>query len=460
MTAKNSDGWPKILKWGGLSVKVYRIADGGSWDYCVSWYFGGIRRRKKFAREDKALAFAKDQLWFIGEGKMNVAANSVAGISDNDRATFTAAIKLLNPVGISLITAVTDYIAALHSLKPVGGGLTTAIADYVEAVKVMGERGTLTLAANDFVRRAAQVEKYNPTTEVVEELIAIMEEELKIKPKRRRDVQTMRSHLRQFAKATEIPIQEITLDTAVTWLQRSTVTDRSFNNKRTSLVRLGSFCKQKCYLPNDRPTPFELIRSKRNVGEHEVHALPPQNLRVLLDAALAAQNHEAALYFAIGFFTGMRTSELQRLQWEFFYTERDTIILPAKVTKNNRRRNVPIQPVLKAWLNLLAPTRKGKVFASDKTTIRCIDFARPLMPPKCGTGEEEPDADWWENCMRDSYASYRAIITYSVGRVALEIGNSEPMVKRCYFDVTADEKDAKTWFEIGPEGWVPSSPSA
>ena len=62
--------------------------------------------------------------------------------------------------------------------------------------------------------------------------------------------------------------------------------------------------------------------------------------------------------------------------------------------------------------------------------------------------------------MRDSYASYRAITTYSVGQVALEIGNSEPMVRRCYFDVTADERDAKLWFEIGPAGWVPPAPAA
>ena len=320
---------------------------------------------------------------------MSVAGKSVAGLSDSDRETFMAAVKLLKPVGIGLIAALTDYVAA---------------------AKVMGERGSLTLAANDYVKRAAQVEKYNPTSEVVEELLAIMEEELKIKPKRRRDVQTMRSHLRQFAKATKIPIQEITLDTAVSWLQHSTATDRSFNNKRTSLVRLGSFCKQKCYLPDDRPTPFELIRPKRDVGEHEVHALHPHALRVLLDAALAAQNHEAALYFAIGFFTGMRTSELQRLQWEFFYTDRATIILPAKVTKNNRKRKVPIQPVLRAWLDLLAPTRSGKVFASDKTTVRCIDFARPLMPAKRGTGQEEQESDWWENCMRDSCASYDSIM--------------------------------------------------
>ena len=129
-------------------------------------------RRKKFAHEDKALAFAKEQLWFIGEGKMSVDGKSVAGLSDSDRETFMDAVKLLKPVGIGLIAALTDYVAA---------------------AKVMGERGSLTLAANDYVKRAAQVEKYNPTSEVVEELLAIMEEELKIKPKRRRDVQTMRS---------------------------------------------------------------------------------------------------------------------------------------------------------------------------------------------------------------------------------------------------------------------------
>lgn len=125
------------------------------------------------------------------------------------------------------------------------------------------------------------------------------------------------------------------------------------------------------YLPNDRLTPFELIRPKRNVSEHEVNAIPPQTLRVLLDAAIAAKNHEAALYFSMGFFTGMRTSELQRLQWDHFFTERNIIILPAAVTKNNRTRQVPIHPVLKAWLDFLGThaQREGVFKQHDDSAV-------------------------------------------------------------------------------------------
>jgi len=428
--AIKSESWPKSFKRGGIVVKVYQRLDKDALEYMVTWYVGKTRRFKKFSNEDKAVCFAKDQVDLLCASKLGV-----AGMMDSDRETFLAISDLVEPLGVGLLAAMTDYVAA---------------------AKVMGAHGSLVTAAKEFVERATQVKITTPTQEVVEEFIAILEAELEIKPKRLRDVQTMRSHLRQFAKFAQKPIQEVTLDNALTWLRRSTVTDRSHNNKRTSLVRLGNFCKQKSYLPNDRPTPFDLIRRKRNVSEHEVFALPPQSLRTLLDAAMAAENHEAALYYAFGFFTGMRTSELQRFLWEHVDLDRNLIVLPAWVTKNNRKRKIPIQPVLAAWLKILPTQKRGKVLASEKVTDRSIDFARPLMPIKPSTHKKESEGDWWENCMRDSYASYRAMIIYSVGQVALEIGNSEPMVRRSYFDVTADEHDAKLWFETGPKGWDPA----
>lgn len=219
MMAKNSDGWPKNMERSGKVVKVYRVADGASWAYSVNWYVGKKRYQKKFAHEEKALTFAKDQLGFLCLGGWDWIEKS-----HNDRDTITTAEKLLNPVGVGLIPALTEYVAAME---------------------VMGDHGSLMQAATEFVERISQAEENKLVPEVVAELVAILEEELKIKPKRRRDVGTMRSHLRQFAKAIKKPVLEITLDDAVMWLQLSTVTDRSYNNKRTSLIRLGSFCKQR-----------------------------------------------------------------------------------------------------------------------------------------------------------------------------------------------------------------------
>jgi len=54
--------------------------------------------------------------------------------------------------------------------------------------------------------------------------------------------------------------------------------------------------------------------------------------------------------------------------------------------------------------------------------------------------------------------SYRAVTTKHVGLVAREMGDSEAMVKRCYFDRQADEVDGGKWFSTGPAGWVPPVP--
>ena len=191
----------------------------------------------------------------------------------------------------------------------------------------------------------------------------------------------------------------------------------------------------------------------------DVIALPPATLRLLLDTAVKVGNHEAALYFAFGSQTGMRTSELQKFLWEHCKMKRGIIDLPAWVTKNRQSRVIPMVPALIEWIRFLGGPSKGKVFSSVKATDRSIDFARPMMPPKPATSapidEKEAEADWWENCMRDSYGSYRAVTTKAIGQVAMEMGNSEPVIKRCYFDRHADEEDGRLWFAIGPPGWVP-----
>jgi hypothetical protein len=121
MMAKNSDVWPKNMEQSGKLVKVYRVADGASWAYSVNWYVGKTRCQKKIAHEEKALTFAKDQLGFLCSGGWEW-----IGKNRSNRDTITTAERLLNPVGIGLIAAVTDYVAAM---------------------KVMGEHGSLMLTA-------------------------------------------------------------------------------------------------------------------------------------------------------------------------------------------------------------------------------------------------------------------------------------------------------------------------
>ena len=113
---KESDNWPKCLKFGGFVAKIYRYDDRGSWEFIVSWYFGKTRRQKKFSKEDQAMIFAKEQLELLCLYKLGL-----AEMHESDRNAFLIASDLLRPLGIGLVAAVKDYVAA---------------------AKVMGERGS------------------------------------------------------------------------------------------------------------------------------------------------------------------------------------------------------------------------------------------------------------------------------------------------------------------------------
>jgi integrase len=172
---------------------------------------------------------------------------------------------------------------------------------------------------------------------------------------------------------------------------------------------------------------------RQKLGDTDVVTLPPNTLRKMLDGA----DEEARLYLALASFTGARTAELLRLHWAHIDQAAGVIRLPREVTKTKRKRQVPILPNLREWL---APFqgRTGRVFTSEKAADRTIAFVK------------SKGLDWPDNWARHSFGSYRATITKSIGQVAMELGNSETIVKRHYFDAFASEKDALDWFAITP----------
>jgi integrase len=142
------------------------------------------------------------------------------------------------------------------------------------------------------------------------------------------------------------------------------------------------------------------------------------------------------LYIALGAFTGMRTSEILRLDFSDINFERGHITVAAEKAKTATRRLVPILPNLVQWL---APYRgrKGKV-AKYGVERRTIVFAK-------GQG-----ITWPHNCLRHSFASYRLAAIADTARAALEMGNSPQKLMTNYREL-ADEHDAAAWFAIAPK---------
>jgi len=192
------------------------------------------------------------------------------------------------------------------------------------------------------------------------------------------------------------------------WLRRIKRGPRTRNNIRHSVVTLFNFAKARGYLPKTFASEADHVAKAKDRGG-EIGVFTPAQLGDLLNAG----DEEAKLYFAIGAFTGLRSAELIRLEWEDVNFSRGYVQVGKAKAKTATRRLVPIQPNLEMWL---APYRakSGLIFVSEHAADRAIAQAK-------ASGIE-----WPNNVLRHSYATYRLAQCRDAARVALENGQLAP----------------------------------
>ena len=247
----------------------------------------------------------------------------------------------------------------------------------------------------------------------------------------RRYLDTMRSHLTRFAAAFPVQIAGIAAPQMEQWLRGLNIGARSRNNIRGSVVTLFHFARKQGYLRKGQPTEADDLAVAKDRGG-AIGVLKPEQLALVLASAPSREE----LYLALGAFTGMRSSEIIRLDWSAVNFERLFITVAADKAKTATRRLVPIHPNLAQWLE---PHRgsKGQPFPTGVVAERAIAFAK-----RCGIR-------WPQNALRHSYATYRLALIADAARVALEMGNSPSKLMTNYREL-ADEEEAKAWFAICP----------
>jgi integrase len=248
----------------------------------------------------------------------------------------------------------------------------------------------------------------------------------------RRYIETVRSHLVRFAAAFQTDINLITTTQIDGWLRDQKIGPRARNNIRGSIITLFHFARKHGHLPKGQPTEADDIAKAKDRGG-EIGILRPPELASILRRA----PERVRLFIALGAFTGMRSSEILRLDWKDVNFERAFITVSPEKAKTATRRLVPIQPNLVRWL---APYRKHSraVFKTPRDAARAIAFAKSCQ------------IDWPNNALRHSYATYRLAATADAARVALEMGNSPQKLMTNYREL-ADEKEGQEWFGISPD---------
>jgi integrase len=155
-------------------------------------------------------------------------------------------------------------------------------------------------------------------------------------------------------------------------------------------------------------------------------------LRSLLETATRTA-HDVVPMLAIAAFAGLREAEIQRLDWSEVDLARGHIEVKAAKAKSARRRIIPIQPNLAAWLRPSSELTGRVVPAGARAKIERARTAAGLKR-------------WPNNGLRHSFASYRLAAIGDAPRVAHELGHASPqMLYSTYREVVRPEEAERYW---------------
>ena len=318
-------------------------------------------------------------------------------------------------------SVISEAVWASEQLKPLGVTLREVITDYVDRNKRVAESVKLDEAIYEFIdtKKAAK--------------------------KSARYIQDLRSRCGQFVNAHDgMRMAEIEVADVETWLESLKVEAVTRNNFRRSLSVFFSWGVKRGFCKSN--PVFDAERAKE-ISER-VEIFTPAELRVILNAA--ADVPEVLPFLAIGAFAGLRSSEIERLDWCDVDFLNKRIDVSGKIAKSAANRYVPMWPALIEWLQPAAKAY-GKVCLSS-VYKRLTAFRHDLAKGKKG---ERPPLAWKNNGMRHSFASYALAECGDAGQVALWLGHdSTKMIFKHYRERVTPES-AGEWFAVLPgEGKV------
>lgn len=251
------------------------------------------------------------------------------------------------------------------------------------------------------------------------------------------------SHLRDFTyrlqrfakKHAKRLVAEITTKDVDAWIFGLKNAPQSKDKHRRLLHNFLAYCSGRGYTdenPVARAAKVKVIRKAPGI-------LTPADTAALLAAAPA----EIVPALAIGFFAGLRTAEIERLDWREIDLRRGFIEITADKAKSSQRRLVEITPNLGAWLEpharLSGPVRLTEMRHKDR-----FDIARKAA-----------GVAWPANACRHSYASYHLALHEDAAKTALQLGHTNTAVLFQHYRELALPEDAEAYFAITPQTVVP-----
>lgn len=157
-----------------------------------------------------------------------------------------------------------------------------------------------------------------------------------------------------------------------------------------------------------------------------------------------------AVPFAILAFAGLRPNELERLDWEDIDLEQGVIRLGSSKTKKARRRNVRLQPTLRAWLETVGnDERKGRIVP-------------PRWRYRATRVRKEAGIDGLEmaDALRHSFGTYLLATENNIDKLRSDMGHEHIRVFLNHYHKALTPTEATPYWHVLPPGvTLPEKPS-
>ena len=305
--------WPVRVKRGNSTVSIYRVnrkKNGRPYQEFKLAYYNEVGKRlfQSFSTLERARQAADN----VNVGFMKGEVKSLV-LTNEDKVV---------------------YLRALKALQPAGTPLDLAAHQFAEAAKLLGGASLLE-AARYYVRRHPGKLPRKSVQEVIEEFI-------ESRRQARRDenyVASLRSHLRRFSEAHHTAIADLSRADVLRFLNGLGLSPRSQYNFAKSLRTYFAFARERGYLSKDDDELQAITAGDADPGEIEIYT--PAEMAALL----AVAEPEMMPLMALGGFAGLRSCELERLDWSEVQLARGFIEVKRAVSKTAQRRLVPIAPI-------------------------------------------------------------------------------------------------------------------
>ena len=411
--------WPKIIRNGSVILKIYRVENKGRESFTLSYHAAGKRVLKMFASLDEAVAEGKAKATTLANGELDA-----LHLRAEDARV---------------------YVYCAQMAKSTGMPLDLLVKDAVEAVKIVDGKVSLLEMAKEFKRRKMHELPDKMLPVAVDEMIET----------RTKDgtgdayVRVLKVYLNQLKESFNCQLRAVTTGQLADYLRNQDVSSRSKNNARATIGAFFKFCKERGWLPRDHEG-IELV-PKFKEKPTDITIYSPWEVTQFLNHS----RPEMVPFLAIGAFAGLRSAEIERLDWSEVHLADKFIEIKAAKAKTASRRIVPITGNLAKWLKDHAKD-EGRVVPFDNVNKQIgwlVEDTNQALKEAAENDGKDPEkakkVKWKKNALRHSFISYRVAETQDVAKVALEAGNSPQIIFQHYRELV-QPKEAKAWFGIKP----------